>query len=417
MYKIMNRKDVNNVDISEYVEIYTANMVTDEEILEIFKEFSQIYPNELFAALENPDSFLLKLCRLIRTDFSESICVIARTMLESNINSLLEYINNRQHSKTLKYLIKDIEGMAYLKENILRSLTSSVGSVRAVKEMLHKTISLHISLSKIDFTLVLLTPVMEYIKSNLTEKLQHFGSDLAAELLFNIISQRSCELIKSTEEIGKGNDKIKSQGQGDILEFLLSLLPYDSMIHTLALSISRDCILARSNRNELIALLENKLGFYRTSSIGIIKKDFEYFSAVEMPKDQIYTDVVGATCIPKEVFSGQNINVDHFIVSEHYWPDSNYQCWDDLLSTPSAGNVQKTETVNSQLHNQITLEYTSKHTYLHITVEVNGRAIDLSVPIRYVEYLYSSEGMTQNEVAVIREFWEHIEKQTLPKCN
>ncbi|KAI5189698.1 hypothetical protein NEMIN01_0651 [Nematocida minor] len=416
MYKIMNGQDQDGLKITIYEELYKANLVTDDEILEIFKEFSRVHPNEIFTALENQNSFLLKLCRLIKTDFSESICVIARTMLESNINSLLEYINKRQHSKTLKYLIKDIEGMAYLKENILANLTNTANTLEGLKEMLNRTISLHISLTKIDFTLVLLAPVMEYIKDTITEKLECFGTEAASEVLFAVISQRSSELVENVEETGAGNEKAKLQLQGDILDFLLSLLSYDSMMQTLALSISRDFILKRSHRQELLNILESKLGFYRASSIGIIKKDFEYFSNIEISESKVYQDVVGSTCIPKDIFSkNKRPNINHFTLSEHYWPETNYQAWDDLPTTVCSPGIYKSKKTNTNVHRQITLEYSKSHTYLDITVEMHGASIDVSVPISYVEYLYNRESLTEDEAAVIKEFWSHLEKKQIQK--
>ncbi|KAI5161566.1 hypothetical protein NEAUS03_1657 [Nematocida ausubeli] len=391
--------------ISIYEELYSASLVTDQEILEIFREFSQVHPNEMFSALEDPDSFLLKICRLIRTDFSESVCVISRTMLECNMHMLLEYISKREHSKTLKYLIKDIEGMGYLKENILISLVEGVDTLEGIKDMLNKVITLHISLTKIDFTLVLLTPIMEHIKERLSERLNSCGSDLAAEVLFGIISSRGRELVENVQEIGRDKGKSKVQLQGDVLDFLLSLLPYDSVIHTLALSISRDCILYRSDRNELIRILEGKLGFYRASSIGIIKRDFEYFCGIKVSEADVFEDVLKGTCIPREVFQGGTLGIENFIVSEHYWPENNYQSWDDLLG--GAGAWGDKQGVKNNLNEQISLEYSDKHTYLDVSVEVGGKVVDLSVPIRYVEYLYSQD-MPQDEINIIKEFWAHV---------
>lgn len=409
MHRIINAHDTDKSKICIYEELYSAELVTDEEILGIFKEFARMYPDEMFTALENPESFLLKLCRLIRTDFSESICAIARTMLESNISCLLEYIDKRQHSKTLKYLIKDIEGMAYLKKHILEHLLCNISTVKALECMFNRIISLYISLSKIDYTLVLLGPVMEYVKNGISLHIKAFGAETSAEALFRIISKRATELIKSVEEAGTGKDKGKLQVPGDVLDFLLSLLPHENMMQALALSISRDYILARSNRQELVSTLENKMGFYRSSNIGIIKKDFEYFSNIEISKSKIYRDVTDSTCIPAEIFSASKKPViNYFAYSEHYWPENNTQGWDDLPVNCLSLSIQKTKNSHTLAHSQITLEYSRKHTYLDITVKINNMSFELSVPIAYVEYLYNPKSIAPEEEPAVKNFWNHI---------
>lgn len=414
MFAIINSQDQDGLKIEMYEEIYTANLVTDREILEIFKEFSREHPNEMFTALENPKSFLIKLCRLIKTDLAESVCVIARTMLESNISCLLEYINSRNHSNTLKYLIKDIEGMAYLKNNILNHLVCDLSTVKALESLFSRIISLHISLSKIDFTLVLLAPVMEHIKEGIKPYLDSFGMEISAEVLFRIISQRASELVQSVNETGTKKERTKMQVPGDMLDFLLSLLPHENMMQALALSTSRDFILARTNRKELVAALESKMGLYRTSNIGIIRKDFEYFSNVEISKSKVYLDVTeNSACIPSDIFAGDRKPVvNHFVFSEHYWPESSTQAWDDLFTGSPDCNIQKNRNTYSPSCNQISLEYSKKHTYLDITVEVKNVPMEISVPISYVEYLYNTNCVTEKEGLVIKAFWDHIKDKT-----
>ncbi|KAH9386509.1 uncharacterized protein NEMAJ01_1405 [Nematocida major] len=419
LHRIMSEGGSTQIDITEYRELYRANLFTDKEMLEIMKEVSKAHPNEMYRALECTNSFAKELLRLISTAYSESVCVIARAMLEENVGCLLEYINSTHKSKILKYLVKDNEGIEYLKKNVLASLTHSVSTVEDMREMIDQTITLHIALCKIDFTLVLLAPVIGYIKKDLSAKLESFGCDLAAEALFSVVSQRACDVIKNAEEIGKECENTKFQLQGDVLDFLLSLLPYDSLIQTLALSISRDCILARSNRNKLIRILEDKLGFYRTSSIGIIKKDFQYFSSTQVPEKQIYRDVVSGTCIPEELFSQGGLGMEHFVVSEHYWPESSHQSWEDLMTAQDVpSSIQKMHGAAPKKLDEVSLEYTNKHTYLDITVEQHGTSVDISVPIQYVEYLYSTKNMSEQEVCVIREFWAELEKTAQRKqCN
>ncbi|OAG33215.1 hypothetical protein NEIG_02565, partial [Nematocida sp. ERTm5] len=288
-----------------------------------------------------------------------------------------------------------------------------------------------------------------------------------------------------------------SNSNNDILDYLLALLPQDEIINELSLIISQDFILNRSKITELITIIENKLGMYRSTVINIIKKDFIIFNMhsiksnnnndtmcnnnTEYNTDSIISnnndtmsnklynnnsigynihsiisnDIIDKVCnnsIPRSIF--KDVCVRTFIYSEYYWPCNNISTWNDHIHKVSKADSTEYNTHNiisnnndtmcnklydniSSILNSICVEYTDKHTYVDITIEVDNtqcvisnindtmcdkscntdsseyttQCLNISIPIIYLEYYYNKNiKIKKEEKNKIKEFWDYVYK-------
>jgi len=403
-----------------YRRLYKYNLLDESEIVQLLKDLAASQPQTTFEAIQKQNSRLLSILNVINIDTADAISIVARTMLEQNRENVLDYINSTAHSETLRHLVKDSEGMCSLVKYIADSLSKKIETPQCIKTVIDKVISMHISLVKIDFTLVLLNPVIQHIRPVLSEILLKFGPVVGAEMLFYGVSMRIDEIIEDSNSSGQedGGAHGPASFQGDILDFLLSLIPYDSMIETLALSISRDYVLDRTTRQKFLRILEGKIGQCRIANINIIKGDFERFCGPLISEERALQDSLSAFKGSSAVAVSERASARSFVYSQHYWPENNHALPEDTLKfalKPNTPNPEDEQSAGQKAHpsaskDQIVFEYSKRHTYVDITVMENGREKNITVPMVYLEYFTEGFQNTAFELQdTIREFWRGLQ--------
>ncbi|KAI5181503.1 hypothetical protein NEOKW01_1684 [Nematocida sp. AWRm80] len=278
--------------------------------------------------------------------------------------------------------------------------------------MVDKLISLHCGLVKIDFTLVLLTPIITQLQKALEKTFVMFGSDIAASTLFSVIAKRADDIIESISDISTSATNIVSP-ENDILDLLFSFVPYENIIEALSLTICRDYILSRTNRDRLVKILENKIGSFRLTNINIIKKDFEYFNRLKENKNIVLKDILTSLQADSHTFISDTLVVDSFVYSEHYWSENNLGSLEDIFNERIQVPPYQTDTKDNKLKDKLSLHYTDNHTYVDITVEHNNKSIDITIPMIYLTYKNIPEMI--EKYPEIELFWQSIEQKLSPE--
>ncbi|KAI5188553.1 hypothetical protein NECID01_0166 [Nematocida sp. AWRm77] len=392
-----------SADIEAYRKLYECKVLEQPEIVGILKEAVAASPERTFEAVTAQDSALLQIFSLIQLDVSDAISIVAKGMLEQNKDRILEYINELTYSFTLKCLIKDGAGMLYLAQSVTESLTGSASTPGEIRDMVSQVISVCISLVKIDFTLVLLNSVIAHLKPALTKIIMQCGSDVGAESLFSGISSRIDELVEDPQT--RPGASFAPAGihpntpficRESILAFLFSLIPYDSMVETLALTISRDLALKKGSRKKFLQIFEGKVGACRISNINIIREDFACFETTGLLQHRVLEDATSAFANSPHISISPTATAHPFIYSHHYWPENNFSLPEDLFSFSNCNPTCMSEDLPLQqslseqmpeIQDKILLEYAKEHTYADITIEENGKTLDITVPIAYLEHI------------------------------
>lgn len=429
-----------NAEVEVYRELQRCKVLEQAEIVQILKEAVMAHPEPTFQAVTGQSAALLEIFGLVQLDISDAVSIVAKGMLEQNKGRILAYINELTYSFTLKCLIKDGAGMAYLARTITEALTEEVDTPGKIREMVSQVISVCLSLVKIDFTLVLLNPVLTYLKPALTKTMLQCGPDIGAESLFSGISSRIEELVEEApghDRAGAAPHSTPLICRESILSFLFSLIPYDSMVETLALTISRDLVLGKGSRKRFLQVFEDKVGTCRISNVNIIKEDFAYFSPPKLPAAGVLAEATKAFRDAPQISIPEDVAVCPFVCSNHYWPENNFSLPEDLLSFSSAPRAEAapipafpqgpaaplpdpglylprplTLHHNEDAADKISLSYLKEHSYAEITVEENGKSLDLVVPVMYLEYFIGRAGECAGQQPTlppaVAEFWDSV---------
>ncbi|KAI5172051.1 hypothetical protein NEFER03_1296 [Nematocida sp. LUAm3] len=387
-----------------YYNFYKKSLFDQSDLISVLEEVAEESPEKLFhEAKKNKD--LLNILSVVNLDSSDLLSIVGKVLLFQNRERVLEYINEKKYSMTLKYLISDLKGMEMLIHSISSALTKNISNIKEIRKMIEQIITMYIDLSKIDFTLVLLAPIITYIRLPLIKKILSLGPDVGAEILFHTISKRLTEIL------GESNEQEESL-QEDLIDYLLSLIPYDNILETLAFSISRDYILNRKNRYNFLQILERKIGIFRISNINIIKKDFLYFSGIKIEKKNILEDISKIINPNPTITLAKDLLLNSFVFSHYYWPENNYSSAEDLFSpepeleTPSP--PQEFTPPHENIQELVLFDFSKCHTYVDITIESKGKEKRVTVPLIYLEYLNVSfsEDIPKELISSIEEFWK-----------
>ncbi|KAI5184738.1 hypothetical protein NEHOM01_0340 [Nematocida homosporus] len=391
-------------------QMHACGLLERTDLVKVLRQLTEEHPQQVYQVMHQPQNTLLGIFKIIDLDTFDAMAIISRTVLEKNKDRVLDYINEQTYSQTLKYLTKDVQGIKYLIDTISQALIQTVDQPATIKNMVDRAISLYISLEKIDYTRVLLTPIITNLKERLARAILTFGAEVGAETFFRAISRRLEEIIAhsgATSPMCPTEERLVHQE--DLLDFLFSLIPYNSMVETLALSISRDFVLNRASRYQFLQILEQKFGTQRLTNISIIKNDFQYFSQVHIPPAQALAAVQTRLASIAEIEFAPKPQVSSFVYSCHYWPENNYASPEDVFST----TIEHTPTQPSahphpNTNNTLALDYAREHTYANITVTSHGRSQDFTLPIIYLEYLdpkFNTTGIPESTLIAIESFW------------
>ncbi|OAG29696.1 hypothetical protein NEDG_00829 [Nematocida displodere] len=398
-----------------YQDLCTHKILERTEIARILKDIAVCHPEKTFASVQSPNSSLVQVFKVTGLDISDAIAIVAKSMLAQNEGRVLEYIGELNYSTTLKYLIKDVEGMTQLVGSITKALTANIQTVEDTRTMIGHTIDMHTSLVKIDYTRVLLSPILFCLKAALSEKLVQFGEDRGAETLFYSISKRIKDIVmEDPSEKHRQAFLGGASAQGDILDFLLSLVPYDNMIETLALSVTQDLVVRRECRDVFLRSLESKMGPFRMANIHIIKKDFEQFVAHQVSPKQVFEDTLPSILEHPKISLGKNALISSFVYSQHYWPKNNFFLLEEI-ETPPKHQAPKHQAPAKQRAKpeKIALDYTKNHTYVDILIEHHSRKKNITIPIIYLIYIDGdpSKEAPEQLLSTIARFWARTRRQ------
>lgn len=449
---IRQKPDENPERNTWYKQLRASRMLGHADFILLLKEVAVEQPSNVFSAIHDQGSALAQILRLQGVDMQDAVSAVAESMLLQNKHRVLEYIAEIGYSNTLKHLSKDVGGMQSFINLVSETLTESIRTDEDVKRTVHRTITLYFDLARIDFTLVLLTPVFSYLGPVLAAAFRRHGTEASARAIFGSMTERIDEISDNSQALFASllPHNPHCGENGGVLDFLLSLVPYEDMLGTLSECIARDMVLNRTLKEVLLDVLVAKIGAQRMIGVHIIMNDFLRFGDMQVSREAVISDSVSAL-LGDTVAVSKDVSVFYFTFSSHSWPEHNLADIDEVFSLvehtpkdlPPGAKMEELLQQRSLIAPgarrrapslsglPISIEYIDAHTYVEVLVSEGGETMRLVIPVLFLihredcarggpghppGWAEKNGLVTEKEKAMIRRFWVEVRRRLAAKA-